>query len=406
MKIKYFLIILILIFSLFLLSGCYDASSVETLAYAVALGIDRIDDNTIRLTLQFAVPSSSDSSSSSSQSSSSTVIDVDCSTIDSGISLVNSYISKKVNLSHCKAIVISEELAYHGLSDYIYTLINNIQIRPDCYIIISRCDAYYYLDNSTPTLESVPARYYELILNSSEYSAYAEAVYLTDFYQNMLSSTAQAVAILGGVNTDETQKLASNTNMPDGGYKADETPLETNNVVETMGLAVFTGDTLVGELNGIETLCHMIVSNELKNATITIPNPYDYGNNISVYISPYKNTKRQVKVINESPYINCDIYIGGYVLNLNNTLDLTNPEVVKNIDTAVESYLKYCISSYLYKTAKEFHSDIDNFGKYVRPNYLTWEKWSQADWLNNYENSFFDVNVTANIKSGYLFNKF
>lgn len=197
MKIRYFFLILILLCSLFCLSGCYDYRGIESLAYVVALGIDKVDNNSIRLTLQFAVPSSSDSSSSSSQAKDSTIIDVECSTIDSGISLVNSYISKKVNLSHCKAVVISEELAYEGVADYIYTLVNNIEFRPDCYVIISRCDAYYFLKNSTPTLESVPARYYELIANSSYSTGFTESIYLSDFYRNILSVTAQPVAILG-----------------------------------------------------------------------------------------------------------------------------------------------------------------------------------------------------------------
>ena len=38
---------------------------------------------------------------------------------------------------------------------------------------------------------------------------------------------------------------------------------------------------------------------------------------------------------------------------------------------AVSAYLNYCISSYLYKTSKEFHSDIDDFGIHLLHNYLT-----------------------------------
>ena len=198
MNIKYTILIFILLFSLFYLTGCYDARGIETLAYAVALGIDKGDNDTIKLTIQFAVPTSAGSTSASSaQASASTVVDVECSTIDAGISLINSYISKKVNLSHCKAIVISETLAYEGIEDYIYSLVNNVEIRPDCYLIISRCDAYYYLDNSTPTLESVAARYYELILNSSEYTGFTDSIHLFDFYNNILSTTSQPVAILG-----------------------------------------------------------------------------------------------------------------------------------------------------------------------------------------------------------------
>lgn len=132
----------------------------------------------------------------SSQSQNSTVTTVDCASIDSGIALINSYISKKINLSHCKVIIISEELAYEGISEYIYTLVNNIQIRPDCNVVISRCNAEDYLNNSTPTLESVSARYYEFTLNSSEYTGYTEDIKLYDFYSDLLSTTCEAHAIL------------------------------------------------------------------------------------------------------------------------------------------------------------------------------------------------------------------
>lgn len=406
MKIKYVFIILILLFSLVCLSGCYDSRGIETLAYVVALGIDKGENNTIRLTLQFAVPKESDSSSSSSQSSNSTIIDVDCSTIESGISLINSYISKKINLSNCKALVISETLAYEGVSDYLYALVNNVELRSDCYIIVSRCDAYDFLSNSTPTLESVPARYYELIVNSSEYTGFTETIHLSDFYKNILSTTAQPIAILGGVNTKQTQKSAANASTADGGYKADETPIETKTSTENMGLAVFAGDKLVGELDNIETLCHLIVSNKLENATITIQNPYDYNTNISLYIGLAKGTKRNVKIINDYPYITCDISVNGYVLGLEDTLDLSNEETLKTLNDAVSSYLEYCINNYLYKTSKNLHSDIDNFGIHVLHNYLTTKEWAASDWLNNYQNAFFDVNVESNVISGYLFNKF
>ena len=405
MKIKYILIIIILLFSLFALSGCYDASSVETLAYAIAIGIDKSNNNTIKLTMQFAIPETSDSSSSS-QASSSTVLDVDCSTIDEGIGLINSYISKKVNLSHCKAIVISEDLAYDGISEHVFNLVNNVQLRPDCYMIISRCSAYDFLSNAAPTLESVPARYYELILNSSEYTGFTESVYIATFYQKMLSTSIEAVAILGGVNTATTQEAASNSENFGNAYKADETPLRTENSIENMGLAVFSGDKLVGELNSIETLCHMIISNELENATITIPNPNDYTRNISLYINLEKPTKNSVKIVNDYPFIQSDINVSGYVLNLNSSIDLSKEESIEIINEAVSSYLNYYISSYLYKTSKEFKSDVEEFGKHLMANYLTDEDWEKFDWLNNYQNSFFKVNVKSNIISANLFNSF
>lgn len=406
MNFKYIFITLILLCSLFFFTGCYDAINVETLAYAVAIGIDKIDNESIRLTVQIASPSGSSDSSSSSQSTASTVLDVKCSTVDDGISLINSYISKTLNLSHCKAVVISEELAYTGLSKYVYGLINNVQLRPDCYIIISRCDAYYFLRNSAPTLESVSARYYELISNSSEHTSYTDAVRFATFYEDMLSSTTQPTAILGGVNTKETQEAASNSESLDSGFKADETPLQTSNNIENMGIAVFVDDTLVGELNSIETLCHMIISNKLKNATINVPNPYDDKNNISIYISLNKDTKKTVKIINDYPYITCNISIKGSVLNLDDTIDLTDQEAVQKLNDSATAYLEYCVLSYLYKTAKDFHSDIDGFGNYLICKYPSTKEWETSDWLNNYENSFFNITVDFNVTSAQLFDNY
>lgn len=173
-----------------------------------------------------------------------------------------------------------------------------------------------------------------------------------------------------------------------------------------MGLAVFVGDKLVGELDNVETLCHMIVSNKFKNATITIQNPYDYNSNISIYITPKKKTDVDVQIINGYPYITCNISLNGNVLGLEDTLDLSDQKTLNTLNESVNSYLEFCINSYLYKTAKVFHSDIDNFGIHVLHNYLTAPEWLASDWLNNYQNSFFDVNVETNIISGYLFSEF
>ena len=68
-------------------------------------------DNDLKISFQLSIPSKN-TSDSDSTSSPDTVIDtIESSSIESGISLANSYISKKINLTHCKVIVISEEIA-------------------------------------------------------------------------------------------------------------------------------------------------------------------------------------------------------------------------------------------------------------------------------------------------------
>lgn len=409
MKTKIVCLILVLTVSSLSLTGCYSTRGVETLAYAVAIGIDKGDgNNKLKVTLQLAVLSDSSSDGGgTTQSQESTITSVDCSSIDTGISLINSYISKKVNLSHCKAIIFSEEFAYGGLSEEIFTFVNNLEVRPNCNIIISRCKALDYLENVQPTLESVSARYYELILNSSEYTAYSQNITLKDFYNSLLNSSSSPCAILGGVNNKSTQELYASSSIynSEGSYKADETPIISPNGIENMGLAVFSGDKLVGELDGSQTLSHLLVTNNLKSAVISIPNPYSQSSVISIYITQTKKTKTSLKFLNNYPYITCNISITGNILSLEEGLDYSNEDVIKTIEEYTNSYLEQNILSYLYKTSKEYKTDIAGLGKYELKNHLTWKDWANSNWASNYQNSFFTVTVNSTIQSGQLFTK-
>lgn len=173
-----------------------------------------------------------------------------------------------------------------------------------------------------------------------------------------------------------------------------------------MGITVFSGDKLVGELNSIETLCHLIITNSLDNAVVTIPNPFHYDRNIALSIGLYHKTSNSVELINNYPLITSDIKIIANVNSMDYNIDLSNGNNLKLIEEYLETYLKENILNYLYKTSKEFRSDIAGFGKYAIPKYLTWEDWIESDWLNNYQNSIFKVNLEANVESGYLYTKF
>lgn len=409
MKINIFTFILILLFCLCFLTGCDSANGVETKAYVIALGVDNGTVNKFKLSLQIAILSGSSESSgndSSSNSKPSTVLSVECSSIDSGINLINSYISKKINLSHCKVIIFSEELAKNGISDLVFNLSSNIEIRPRCHVLISRCNAEDFLKQSSPIFESNPANYYERIFNSSEYSGYVENTYLYNFYDGLLSTTSEANAILCGINTDSTHnKAQQSTNSLDGNYKADESPIESKNNVEIIGTAVFSSDKLVGELNNFETMCHLIITNNLKNTIITIPNPYTYDTNLSIFIGLNKNTRNKVYFVNGYPYIECEVDIIGDVLSMEQSIDLNDTDTVNLLNSYISKYFQDNISSFLYKTSKEFKSDISDFGKYALPKYTTWNDWVESDWLNNYQNAFFKVTVNTNIQDGYLFTK-
>ena len=131
---RLFILIVMIIF-LVAFSGSYSALSIDNLSTVVAIAIDTSDINKLRMSFQFT-NASSVSESGSTEQSPSIIYSIDCSSISNGINLMNTYIGKELNLSHCKIIAFSEGLAMNGISEEVYTLFNNAQIRPSTMLLL------------------------------------------------------------------------------------------------------------------------------------------------------------------------------------------------------------------------------------------------------------------------------
>ena len=394
------LIISVLIFSL---SGCYSAQSIDDLTYAIALGIDKGEHNNLAITVQFTFPNASEGGSSGETAP--TIINtVECSSINSGISLLNSYTSKEINLSHCKIIVFSEELATLGIGEEIFTLSNQVKIRPDSNIIISKSSAKEYIENSKPELENLVAKYYELTSYSQEYVGFTENITLSDFFNKLNTTYVEPIAILG--NGKKLELLTSNNSNDSNdelNIVAGQIPItEYNRESENIGIAVFKEDSMVGELTAIETMFHLILTNNFESGIITLSNPLKENSTIDVALYSHKNTSIKTELINNSPFSSIDINLNARLLSVNQNSGDFGTEEIKELESLINSFLQESILNYLYKTSKEFESDIDGIGKSLLTKFKTMDEWNNYDWSNNYKNTFFKVNVSTNVKSSFL----
>lgn len=382
MKSKKILIILLLvILVLFYVSNIKSIYTIDDMAYVIALGLDNGDNNDLELTLQIALHSSNDSKGSSSSQSSSTITStVNCNSISEGINCINSYIGKKLNLSYCKVIVISEDLAQNGINNYISTLINDIEVRPYCDVLVSKCDTKYFLQNSEPYLEKLSSKYYENTEISEKITGFTQEISLLDFYNDYYDTFIEPVAILGDQNSFSK---------------------DNDGKTEKLGLAVFHNGNIVGELSYNETLWHLMISNKFKNTVLTIPSPFSDSDYISLQVSSVK-TRKKVSIINGTPFINCDISVSTRILSATMNSNYMTKENIKKIEEFANSYLKSNITDYLYKTSLVLKSDIDSFGAVAVKKFVTQESWDNYNWLDNYSSSFFNVNVNTRLRSSYL----
>ena len=86
----------IIIFALLLIissTNYYGIKGIDNLAYVVAIGLDKGENENLKLSLQISVPNSGDTSSGSSSQSASVIVDsIDCPSISTGINLFKSRI--------------------------------------------------------------------------------------------------------------------------------------------------------------------------------------------------------------------------------------------------------------------------------------------------------------------------
>lgn len=245
-----FIIMVIIVFMLAFVPS-YTSLNIDNLAYVVAIGIDSGESEKFKISFQFTTGSSGSESGSSGEKSPLIINSVEASSIDKAINLMNSYMAKELNLSHCKIIIFSEEVAANGISNEIYTLTNDAEIRPSANIIVSKNKAEDYMQNTTPVLENMVTKYYEIFPNSNKYTGYVYNVTLGDFFNQLVCNTCEPFAILGGVNNNSSNSNNSTESSNVASIKSTNTTFSGQKGIENLGVAVFKDDKIVRRVNCI-----------------------------------------------------------------------------------------------------------------------------------------------------------
>jgi len=381
------------------------------MAYPIALGFDKGSTNELRMTMQIAVPTNiagGESGGGGDGESSSTVIAVETPSIYSGLNMLNSFISKQINLSHIKVIVFSQEIAQEGISKYLHAMIRNREFRPNVSIIVSRCSAEEFIDAVKPKLETNPAKYYELLLDAYRYTGFTTDTQLIDFYNKSERSSIQPVAVLADVSkykssdefdlSNSTYKEKGRSFPLEGDFKAGDLPKLGGLNIEIMGLAIFDGGKMVGELDGEETSYNLMVEGKFNSMYFTMPDPIKKDDLVVLQLRRSRLTEKKVEMIGDKPKLIVKVHLEGDILSVQSGINCESGENLKFLQSATEAYIKDGIIKYLDKSTKVFKTDTNGFGNTIKGKFLTWQEWQEFDWLSKYKEATYDVEVDVAIR--------
>lgn len=416
---KWFIIIMTLIIFLYAFSSSYYSQNIDHLDYVIALGIDKIpDSDNLSVTFEFANLGSF-SENASSEKTEPIINTIIAPTIPNALTIMNAYIGKQLNLSHCKVIAFSEDFAKTGVLDEVSFFIHNIQIRPTTNIVVTDCNSVDYLKHSTSSLEQVLTKYYDIFPTSSEYTGYTSNIPLGRFYENLLDKNSGAVTILGSLvensdsnnnsnkenestkmeNKNTITKTIQNNKQDYQSFDPKSAISEGDRGAENMGLAVFKDDKYVGSLSTIETLCYSLLKDEVDNFVLTITSPFNEKEKVDIKVGDLSQLKTDIDISKDTPVINIKFNLTAEVINVLDNQNLPYDKTLEKLNFALKEYLTEEFKSYLYKTSREYNSDINEFYRIAKRHFLTNSDFSNYDWANKYETAEFNVEFNQDIIS-------
>ena len=344
--------------------------------------------------------------------------------------------------------MFSKEFAQDGISSEIYSLINNEEVRPSTNLVLSTCDAYDYLKNSNPNLERLTTKYYETFSITDRFTGYISNITIGNFYNTLASKDEEATAILGGLNSaarSENSKSSSNSNKSDSSdteklssessgssNSSNNSSNESSNQssqeqessiinpedltagtssasgkrgTENIGLAVFENDKFRGELTATETICHLLINDDLDSCIISIGNPFIESEKMELQLFPSKKTKITTEIVDDIPYISIKLCLNADVMTLEQDIDYEIPETLEKISSTAKDYLKNEFDKYLNKVSKEYNCDIDDFYTKAIGHFATIPEWENFNWKEKFKNAVFNVDLDFNVTSSLLVTK-
>lgn len=219
----------------------------------------------------------------------------------------------------------------------------------------------------------------------------------------------------GGINKDnsKTNSLdasdfgdnSNNYSQKDYNIKANDSSVEGENKVENIGVAVFKEDKLVGELNALETMAFLSIRNKVDRFLVSVPDPLNDNEYLDIYITPKNSTNVNVDTSTSSPYVKIKCSFTAQIYSMSENSKYLSSDILDKISNSCNTYLESMFLDYLYKTSKDFKSDINGFGNFATKNFATTRDYDDYNWLESYKDAFFDVQVTTSVKSGMLINE-
>lgn len=399
-----------LVLILVCLNSCFDAQETDDLIHVIAVGVDKGVSDKWRLTLQFptvrvtagaGAQGVQQGGQDGGQQGEYMFTTVDAPSFFAGLAMLNATLPKRLNLMHAQIIVFSEETAREGLiGEYITPLTRFREIRRSSHLYVVKGKASEFIKENKVIMGSTISKGFQLRMKGSDHTGYYPHVTLQAFNDTIKSSFQQPIATIVAVNKGESFKEEGSPpkELKTGGeYTAGQLPRTGENKIELWGTAIFSGDKMVGELNGDETRYMLMVRGEFEQGYFTFKDPKKPDLAIPLEIRQTKSPRIKVKIEEKNPVIDIKIQLDADILAIQSGIDYEHPEFQPLLEQSFGEIVREGVVECI-KKCQEHDADVFNFGKYASRSFLTIGEWGKYDWNNRFKDAKLNVEIDLFIR--------
>lgn len=385
-------IIVFLIASMTVLTGCWGRTELQDLDIVAAIGIDKGGeevDNRYRVSVQIVNEgqiSGGTQTGGSIKVSPVTTYSSTGSTIFEALRKISPKTANELYFPHVQMIAIGEELATDGIEDLFDFLERDQQFRVLFPMLIVRGDtAGNLLKISTP-LEHLPSA---KIIGGLEFTKKIWGEYAT-------TRADQVILNLGSKGTGTITGVQINGNVEDGNQLTNIEQISPKTEIEIRGIAVFKEGKLLRWLDDDVARGATWINNELSNTIVNLDCKSE-KNSIAIQIMRSK-TSLKADIKDKKPALTISVREEGHLSEVHCPVDLNQFETISKLEKELASETKEEIKLAI-KVAQEEKSDIFGLGEVVnREDPKLWKE-IEGRWDEEiFPELEFNVNVKAFIR--------
>jgi len=394
--------LLIVLFIMLLLQGCWGSRETDEIAYVLALGLDKGPDRNIIATFVIANPKviAGQTGGGGGGAGKDEEPIITASAIAplpiAAFHLMNVERSRQLSLLHTNVFIISEELAREGLGIYLNSLNRFRETRGTAFVYICRGRAIDFMNRNRPEMEVTPSKQYELISRAARIHSLTRVVQFQKFYTATKSRDIAPVASLVALNE---KGLTGEPSRPGtlGDYLAGDMP-STKGESQLMGVAVFKMDKMVGTLTGDETKYLNMLTGEMQFSFLVIPDPLKENTVVGVSLKQAMKPSIKVSTDGEHLHISVELFIEPELVGVSSGTNYESNIQMNIIESELARIIGEGCRQLVDQSQEEFRSDIFGFGRYARKNFLTVQQWRDYNWGDKYSRAEVDIKVNLKIR--------